>query len=101
MVTTIIPRIDIKAMTKNLQSTWLVGKARFHHAGYGVYTIRSLNSPADRLSGPYESGNKAVDAAEKLATVMLPFVLRGHPPMVVLRRANGLVARIYRSISSK
>src|SRR4051812_20275003 len=51
---------------KHLQSTWLVGKVRFHHAGYGVYRIRGQSSPADRLLGPHESANKAVDAAEGL-----------------------------------
>jgi len=54
-------------MTRDLQSSWLVGKVRFHHAGYGVYTLRGrVNSPTDRLSGPHESANKAVEAAEKL-----------------------------------
>jgi hypothetical protein len=54
-------------MTRSLQSTWLVGKVRFHHAGFGVYSVRGRNnSPAERFSGPYESANKAVHVAERL-----------------------------------
>jgi hypothetical protein len=54
-------------MTKNLQSSWMVGKIRVTHAGFGVYKLRGrLNSPADLLSGPHQSAQKAVEAAEKL-----------------------------------
>ncbi len=76
---------------KNLQFTWLVGKVRFHHAGYGVYTIRGQNSPADLLSGPHESVNKAVDAAERLG--------EGHAAFRIARSSTG--DRIARELISR
>jgi hypothetical protein len=52
---------------KNLQATWTVGKVRFNHAGFGIYSLRGpLGSPADLVSGPHDSAHKAVEAAERL-----------------------------------
>jgi hypothetical protein len=63
------PRIvrKLEAMTRNLQSSWEVGKTRVTHAGFGVYKLRGrVNSPTDRLSGPIESAKAAVAMAEGL-----------------------------------
>jgi hypothetical protein len=52
-------------MTKHLPNSWMVGKTRVTHAGFGVYKLRGrLDSPTDLLSGPHESAQKAIEIAE-------------------------------------
>jgi hypothetical protein len=71
---------------RNLQNSWMVGKTRVTHAGYGVYRLRShLNSPTDLLSGPHESAQKAIDIAETFG--------EGHAAFRMFRSSAGLEAQ--------
>jgi hypothetical protein len=51
--------------TMNLPNSWMIGKTRVTHEGFGVYKLRGhLNSPSDLVSGPHGSAQKAVETAE-------------------------------------
>jgi len=71
---------------KNLQGTWMAGKVRVNHVGFGIYTLRGpLGSPADLVSGPHDSAHKAVEAAERLG--------EGHAAFRMVRSTAGNEAR--------
>jgi hypothetical protein len=74
----------------NLPSSWMIGKTRVTHEGFGVYKLRGhLNSPSDLVSGPHGSAQKAVETAENFG--------EGHAAFRMVRSSIGLEAREFLS----
>jgi hypothetical protein len=70
----------------HLRSTWTVGKVRFTHADSGFICFAAAQmSPSDFVLGPYESANKAVEAAERLG--------EGHAAFRMVQSSAGNEAR--------
>ena len=78
---------------RDLPYTWDIGKSRHTHAGFAVFKIIGrMHKPMEMASGPFDSAERALDAADRLgegyATYRVHKSKSGTEPFELIQRKD-------------